>query len=201
MTVATVSLTATIAEFIVKAAPPPRARERAAIAVCDTIGVALAGASEPAARIVRAADHVREPRQLPHPRHRPNAPSASDAAFANGVAAHALDFDDMCFVSMAHPSCALVPAALAAARAGRRLRARRARRVHRRLRARMPAGHRHEPAPLSRARMALHLVHRHARRRGRRRARPRACRRRRPLTRSASPRRSPAASRKTSGRW
>jgi len=40
---------------------------------------------------------------------------AADAAFANAVAAHALDFDDMCFVSMAHPSCALVPAALASA--------------------------------------------------------------------------------------
>jgi 2-methylcitrate dehydratase PrpD len=37
------------------------------------------------------------------------------AALANGVAAHALDYDDMCFVSLAHPSCALVPAALAAA--------------------------------------------------------------------------------------
>ena len=33
---------------------------------------------------------------------------------ANGVAAHAHDYDDMCFVSLAHPSCALVPAALAA---------------------------------------------------------------------------------------
>ena len=31
------------------------------------------------------------------------------------MAAHALDYDDMCFVSLAHPSCALVPAALAAA--------------------------------------------------------------------------------------
>src|SRR5439155_2921107 len=40
--------------------------------------------------------------------------SASDAALANGVAAHAHDYDDMCFVSMAHPSCALVPAILAA---------------------------------------------------------------------------------------
>ena len=38
-----------------------------------------------------------------------------EAALANGVAAHALDFDDMCFVSLAHPSCALVPAALATA--------------------------------------------------------------------------------------
>jgi 2-methylcitrate dehydratase PrpD len=37
------------------------------------------------------------------------------AALANGVAAHALDYDDMCFVSLAHPSCALVPAILAAA--------------------------------------------------------------------------------------
>ena len=36
------------------------------------------------------------------------------AALANGVAAHALDYDDMCFVSLAHPSCALVPAVLAA---------------------------------------------------------------------------------------
>jgi 2-methylcitrate dehydratase PrpD len=42
------------------------------------------------------------------------ATSAALAAFANGVAAHALDYDDMCFVSLAHPSCVLVPAILAA---------------------------------------------------------------------------------------
>jgi 2-methylcitrate dehydratase PrpD len=41
--------------------------------------------------------------------------SASDAAFANGTAAHALDYDDMCFVSLAHPSAPLVPAAIATA--------------------------------------------------------------------------------------
>ena len=40
--------------------------------------------------------------------------SASWAALANGTAAHALDFDDMCFVSLAHPSAPLVPALLAA---------------------------------------------------------------------------------------
>jgi 2-methylcitrate dehydratase PrpD len=40
--------------------------------------------------------------------------NAADAAFANGVAAHAHDYDDMCFVSLAHPSCVLVPAILAA---------------------------------------------------------------------------------------
>jgi 2-methylcitrate dehydratase PrpD len=40
--------------------------------------------------------------------------SASNAALANGTAAHALDYDDMCFVSLAHPSAPLVAAALAA---------------------------------------------------------------------------------------
>jgi 2-methylcitrate dehydratase PrpD len=36
------------------------------------------------------------------------------AALANGTAAHALDYDDMCFVSLAHPSAPLVAAGLAA---------------------------------------------------------------------------------------
>ena len=43
--------------------------------------------------------------------------SIGGAALANGTAAHALDYDDMCFVSLAHPSAPLVPAALAAAEA------------------------------------------------------------------------------------
>jgi 2-methylcitrate dehydratase PrpD len=43
-----------------------------------------------------------------------SAPGAT-AALANGTAAHALDYDDMCFVSLAHPSAPLVPAVLAAA--------------------------------------------------------------------------------------
>src|SRR6185436_10245304 len=42
------------------------------------------------------------------------ATSASWASLANGTAAHALGFDDMCFVSLAHPSAPLVAAALAA---------------------------------------------------------------------------------------
>ena len=45
--------------------------------------------------------------------------SMSGAALANGTAAHALDYDDMCFVSLAHPSAPLVPAVLAAAEAER----------------------------------------------------------------------------------
>jgi 2-methylcitrate dehydratase PrpD len=104
---------ALLAEFAARAVPPPAARARAAAAVCDTVGVMLAGAVEPAARVVQAmaADEGRGPCAVVGT---PARTGPSWAAFANGVAAHALDFDDMCFVSLAHPSCALLPAALAA---------------------------------------------------------------------------------------
>ena len=92
---------------------------------------------------------------------------AADAALANGTAAHALDFDDMCFVSLAHPSAPLVAAALAAAELVGASRPRAARRLRRRLRDRRAAGPRDEPAALP-ARLALHVDARHDRR-GRRR--------------------------------
>jgi 2-methylcitrate dehydratase PrpD len=114
MSVATRSVAAGLSEFVSSGAPPAEARQRAAIAVCDTVGVMLAGAGEPAARIARTvigADGRGPSRILGTS----SSTSAADAALLNGVAAHALDFDDMCFVSLAHPSCALVPAALAAA--------------------------------------------------------------------------------------
>ena len=82
----------------------------------DTVGVTLAGASEPAARIVQQiitplnGDDPHACRVLGTQ----TRASAADAALANGTAAHALDYDDMCFVSLAHPSAPLVAAALAA---------------------------------------------------------------------------------------
>jgi 2-methylcitrate dehydratase PrpD len=116
MTIATKSVLAVIADFIVDAQPPQSSRQRATAALCDTVGVILAGAVEPAAVIARGIVggegecHILGTSRRAAP---------ADAAFANAVAAHALDFDDMCFVSMAHPSCALVPAALAAAESSR----------------------------------------------------------------------------------
>jgi len=105
---------ARLGDFVSGATPPADARARAAAAVLDTVGVTLAGASEPASLIVQqvvAAEGgdacgvfgtaVRA--------------GMSGAALANGTAAHALDYDDMCFVSLAHPSAPLVPAILAAA--------------------------------------------------------------------------------------
>ncbi len=113
MPATTKTLTARMSEFVSAGTPPTRARERASIAVLDTLGVILAGAPEAAAKIVRAAAAADS--------HGPcrilgtaSRAGAGDAALANGVAAHALDYDDMCFVSLAHPSSALVPAGLAA---------------------------------------------------------------------------------------
>ena len=99
---------------MIAATPPPAARAAAARAVLDTVGVTLAGAVEPAARIVQhvvAQDGSGPCRVLGTPLRA----GAANAALANGTAAHALDYDDMCFVSLAHPSAPLVAAALAVA--------------------------------------------------------------------------------------
>jgi len=111
-----------ISAFVAGAEPTLDARERALAAVIDTIGVALAGSIEPAAEIVRrtfgpavAAPPLSRASSSDRCTVWPNGyASAAVAALCNGVAAHALDYDDMCFVSLAHPSAPLVPAALAA---------------------------------------------------------------------------------------
>lgn len=110
------SLTTTerLGQFAVSAAPPAAARAHAATAFLDTIGVTLAGASEPAGRIVQSVV-VAQGLGPCVVLGTPIRAGAATAALANGTAAHALDFDDMCFVSLAHPSAPLVPAALAAA--------------------------------------------------------------------------------------
>jgi 2-methylcitrate dehydratase PrpD len=101
-----------MAEFIITGKPPAEARRRAAIALSDTVGVILAGAPETAAGIIRRTVAA-ESRGTCRVLGTSDVASAADAALANGVAAHAHDYDDMCFVSLAHPSCALVPAVLA----------------------------------------------------------------------------------------
>jgi 2-methylcitrate dehydratase PrpD len=102
--------------FAATAVVPDAARAAARGAVQDTIGVALAGAGEPAARIVQ---RVTSADAGPGPCTVLGAGTAgpSSAALANGTAAHALDFDDMCWVTLAHPSAPLVAAALAAGEA------------------------------------------------------------------------------------
>ena len=104
-----------LAAFVAGTPVPDPAIARARDAGLDTLGVMLAGASEPSARAVQrvAADEGGAPRAGIYGTGLRT--SAALAALANGTAAHALDYDDMCFVSLAHPSAPLVPAVLAAA--------------------------------------------------------------------------------------
>jgi 2-methylcitrate dehydratase PrpD len=84
-------------------------------ALIDTVGVALAGTLEPAAEIAL--------RWVTYLGAKPQASvwgqnvstSPSEAAFANGISAHALDFDDSLPSLRGHPSATMVPAALAVA--------------------------------------------------------------------------------------
>src|SRR5579864_4487032 len=100
------------AEFAVSASPPAEGLAIARTAFLDTIGVALAGAVEPGSRMIQKLA-ASEASGCCHVWSTPCKTSATWAALANGAAAHALDFDDMCFVSLAHPSAPLVATALA----------------------------------------------------------------------------------------
>jgi 2-methylcitrate dehydratase PrpD len=82
-------------------------------ALIDTLGVALAGTLEPVADIARrwAADLGARPQATFWGRELATSPA--EAAFANGISSHALDFDDSHPSLRGHPSATLVPAALA----------------------------------------------------------------------------------------
>jgi 2-methylcitrate dehydratase PrpD len=114
----TVAATARLGDFVSDGAPTAAGRARAAVAVLDTVGVTLAGAAEPASVVVRQLVAA-EGGDACGLFGTPARASMSGAALANGTAAHALDYDDMCFVSLAHPSAPLVPAVLAAAESER----------------------------------------------------------------------------------
>jgi len=87
------------------------------IAVLDTIGVSLAGASEPCVKLLLDVPGVAT---APGPAlilGTARRTSMLDAALVNGTAAHALDYDDVCGMSGAHPSAPMVPSLLALAEA------------------------------------------------------------------------------------
>ncbi|MDD9207557.1 MmgE/PrpD family protein [Georgenia sp. 10Sc9-8] len=81
--------------------------------VADILGVAVAAqrldTSEAAVRYVLSQGGAEQSRVLGQRRKVP----AAQAAFANGVLAHSLDYDDTHLPSVLHPSASVVPAALA----------------------------------------------------------------------------------------
>ena len=115
-TIPFVNVTQRLAEFVACMSPEaigPEAREQAKRAFLDTLGVTLAGCREEAA--LRVAGMVREQGGSDDATVIGSgfrAP-ASQAALANGTAAHALDYDDVTVNMRGHPSVPLFPAVLA----------------------------------------------------------------------------------------
>lgn len=95
-------------------AMPAEVVERARAGVLDTAGVILAGIDEPVTRI--AAELVAEDSGAPVASLLGTTlrTSAGAAALLNGVAGHALDYDDVSVSLTGHPSVVVLPAALAA---------------------------------------------------------------------------------------
>ncbi len=111
-------LTRRLAEFVIDTATkdiPVSVMEGSRHAITDTIGCALPGTLEPVGEII--ARWVQEigarPQATVWGRHLRTSPA--EAAFANGVASHALDFDDSLPSLHGHPSATMAPAALAVA--------------------------------------------------------------------------------------
>ncbi len=110
-------ITGTLSRFVVETRIddiPDAVFVAARDALTDTLGVALAGAREPAAGI--AARWVEETGARPQATiwGRRLATSAAETAFTNGICAHALDFDDSHPSARGHASASLMPSAIAA---------------------------------------------------------------------------------------
>lgn len=108
------ALKPTVAELVGTKLGRPETRRAATRCVLDWLGCALGGVGQPAAALAREA---LEP--APDGRCRvlgsANRWSARDAAFANGTAGHALDYDDENAAMCGHPGATIVPATLAVA--------------------------------------------------------------------------------------
>ncbi len=92
---------------------PAEALQWAKIAILDTLAVTIAGAHQPctliAAQVPGIADLDGQALVIGHGRRT----SILDAAFINGIASHALDYDDVNNQIGGHPSVPLVPALFA----------------------------------------------------------------------------------------
>ncbi|EWY36549.1 hypothetical protein N825_22610, partial [Skermanella stibiiresistens SB22] len=92
----------------------------AAVARCclvDTLGVALAGSATAVAGTAQAVAFACGASGNSTVLGTASQLAAPAAAFANGAAAHALDFDDNCYAGVVHGSAVVLPAALAVAEA------------------------------------------------------------------------------------
>lgn len=105
-----------LAEWLIQqnAAPlPDDIRHIARRCLIDTLGVMLAGSTREVSKKVKGTmPQAQGNSRLVGSREQTD---AMTAAMINGVAAHALDFDDNCYAGFVHGSAVIVPTALAAA--------------------------------------------------------------------------------------
>ena len=109
--------TARIAEFVANSRwedLPLQAVEQAKWAILDSVGVTLAGSVEPPARIIQKVAQAEGGAAFATVLGTRIKTGSVWAALANGIAGHALDFDDTNFAMMGHPSVPVLSAALAA---------------------------------------------------------------------------------------
>ncbi|XAS74386.1 MmgE/PrpD family protein [Micrococcaceae bacterium Sec5.1] len=92
---------------------PPHALTRVRHVLLDWLGVVIAGSVEPAGRIAQAIASETESRPVASIIGTNLRSSPREAAMANAIAAHALDFDDSSLWTDGHPSAAVVSAAVA----------------------------------------------------------------------------------------
>ena len=109
------SLTNRIAEYIANTGLedfPPDAIDAAKAAIIDCLGCALAGSREPLADVL--CDYITGLGGKPAATviGRGFKTSSLEAALVNGAMSHALDYDDVTFITKTHPSAALIPGAL-----------------------------------------------------------------------------------------
>ena len=111
-------LTQALAEMAVAVSDdrlPEKVREVARQCVLDYVGVALAGADDPLARILLAElNEAAGAAQASIIGHNARLPALS-AALVNGAIGHALDYDDVNLAMPGHPSVAILPALIALA--------------------------------------------------------------------------------------
>jgi 2-methylcitrate dehydratase PrpD len=111
----TQTLTGVLARFATEAEVPEEAAAASRPAVIDCLGCILAGAAEESGRIMGAALAAEGAGGQATLLGTAQRAGPRDAALANGLAAHALDYDDISWPLYGHPSVAILPAAFALA--------------------------------------------------------------------------------------
>src|SRR5688572_13676546 len=108
------SVTHQLARFAVDAAPgfmSPAMLDSVKLKFLDTLGIAVRGAQEPAAKIARKVALAGGGRPVATLLGQAERTSLESAAFVNGVSAHALEYDDNT-QQVGHVSVCLVPGSI-----------------------------------------------------------------------------------------